>query len=80
MNNIKAWVARKHVRSCERPPGTNGPDDAGCKTACNCDTWLAASLGDLRALAARAHAGGGHPGPADSCQSPHDVLCKAVWP
>jgi hypothetical protein len=77
---LEAWISRKHVRSCHRPPGTYGPDDHGCNTVCNCDEYRAAPIDALRARAADGHKRDNHPGPPDACQSPHDVLCKAVWP
>ena len=74
------WYSRAHVRVHDRPTGTNGPDDMGAHAGCTCpaeiDTHV---IGDARRLAARVHARYKHAGPPDACQSPHDVLCKAVW-
>ncbi len=61
---LAAWMARKHERVC------------GPARSCTCH----ADLDESRRLAKLVHEKYGHPGAADSCQSPHDVLCKAVWP
>ena len=86
------WYSRAHVRVHDRPTGTNGPDDMGAHAGCTCpaeiDTHAGCTcpaeidthvIGDARRLAARVHARYKHAGPPDACQSPHDVLCKAVW-
>lgn len=60
---LAAWMMRKHQRVCVPA------------RSCTCHDDLA----QARKLAATAHRRYGHPGAPDACQSPHDVLCKAVW-
>lgn len=79
------WVDRVHVRAHFRPPGTFGPDDAGCRVVspeagrCElCAEMKARYTGEIREQAERIHATFGHPGTPDRCGSPHDVICKAA--
>lgn len=67
MTALEKWIDRKHARVCV---------EAG---SCTCDADRDSSLAALRARAKRGHIKFQHPGPVDDCQSPHDVLCKAVW-
>lgn len=79
--SLREWYRRAHIRLHDRPAETNGPNDLGAHAGCTCpaeiDTHL---IEDARRRATSAHDRYRHPGPADACQSPHDVLCKAVWP
>lgn len=82
-DTLAAWCARAHERCHEREAGTYGPDDQGCRAGCT-DTceWRrepARALPLARERAARNHAKYEHLGTPGACQSPHDVLCKAVW-
>ena len=61
---LAAWMARKHERVCEPA------------RSCTCHTDHI----EARRLAKHIHAKFEHPGMPDACQSPHDVLCKAVQP
>lgn len=83
--SLAAWCVRAHERCHERPAGTYGPDDLGCHAGCtrSCTEWLPVtpeSLAEARDYARVIHRTAEHPGTPDACQSPHDVLCKAVWP
>lgn len=63
-----AWRGRAHERVCV-PART-----------CTCPVEVTQEvLADARKRAAHIHARYEHPGPLDACQSPHDVICKAVW-
>lgn len=80
---LVAWCRRTHERAHERTPGTLGPDDLGCHAGCTdvCE-WTkdpVAALPLARERARDLHAKFGHLGDGRACQSPHDVLCKAVW-
>ena len=77
--DLDSWLDRKHARSCERAAGTLGPDDIGCHAGCNCETWRERDLAELRKQAAKVHRKFDHPGLPEECESPHDVICKAVW-
>ena len=79
MTELDEWIERKHERSCYRPAGTYGPGDMGCHASCTCDSYRSAPVAELRARAKHIHIKFRHPGAVDDCQSPHDVLCKAVW-
>ena len=61
---LTAWLKRKHERVCVEA------------RSCTCDIELT----EARELANLAHFRYEHPGAPDACRSPHDVLCKAVWP
>ena len=79
---VKAWVARVHERVHERMPGTDGSDDQGARAGC---TWICGAepaevIGLGRRAAHWGHEKFSHPGTPKACQSPHDVICKAVWP
>ena len=81
IESLEAWMARKHERCCERVAGTFGSDDLGCRAGCTCpDEITDATVEDCRRLAHRCHAKWKHSGSAETCEDPHDVLCKAVWP
>ena len=60
---LAAWMARKHDRVCIPARSCTCHDD----------------LHEARKLAAATHRKFGYPGTPEACQSPHDVLCKAVW-
>lgn len=60
---LAAWNARKHERVCVPARSCTCSDD----------------LQDARTTAVRIHAKFDHAGTPNDCQSPHDVLCKAVW-
>ncbi len=67
---LAEWIERTHARSHAQ----------SCTAICT--TWRpnpSAALPEARARAARVHDKFHHLGLPDSCQSPHDVLCKAVW-
>ena len=80
IKRLSAWLARLHERCHERPAGTYGPDDRGVHATCVCSMYLPHTWEKLRHNAGRVHRKYEHPGPPDDCQSPHDVLCKVVWP
>lgn len=49
--------------------------------SCTCPVEYAREvISEARALAAEVHAKFDHPGAFDHCESPHDVICKAVHP
>lgn len=77
MTKLEEWTTRAHVRVHDRAPGTNGPDDLGARAGCACHEYAVATAA-LEERARRIHAKFGHPGPVEDCQSPHDVLCKAL--
>ena len=84
LDAFAAWCQRAHTRTHARPAGTDGPDDLGCNAGCTdvCD-WVRnpeQALPIARERARYVHVKFGHLGTEDACQSPHDVLCKAVWP
>jgi len=78
------WVDRVHTRAHFRPPGTLGPGDKGCLVVpeagrCElCEGMKARYTGEIREWAVQIHEKFGHSGPVESCESPHDVICKAV--
>ena len=78
MSRLAEWIARTHERSHERTPGTYGPSDLGCHAGCTSICDPAPDVGGLADLARHIHASLGHPGPVEACQSPHDVICKAI--
>ena len=83
IRSLKAWMIRKHERCCTRPAGTFGPDDQGCQAGCTCPAEITdGTVADYRRLARKIHLDPRHPHPGtpEDCASPHDVLCKAVWP
>jgi len=48
--------------------------------SCTCpDGYSPEVLDAARDSARHIHAKFEHPGPVTACQSPHDVICKAVW-
>ncbi len=79
---VKAWVARVHERAHDRAPGTCGPDDHGAHAGClrYCHVEPAEVITRGRKDAAAVHVKYSHPGTPQACQSPHDTICKAVWP
>lgn len=80
LDSLRAWYTRAHIRSCYRPPGTNGTDDQGANAGCTCPVEVTKEvLAECRSRARKGHLRYKHPGEPDACQSPHDVLCKAVW-
>ena len=83
IDSLEAWMRRKHERCCEREAGTFGPDDEGCQAGCTCPAEITdETVSDYRQLARKIHLDPRHPHPGtpEDCASPHDVLCKAVWP
>lgn len=74
VDRFVAWRKRVHERVCVA---------AGSCTCPTGERWRdihAAHVTEARELAERVHAKFGHPGPVEHCESPHDVICKAVWP
>lgn len=61
--SLASWEKRKHERACIEA------------RSCTCGI----DLTEARQRALKYHVRFGHPGTPDACQSPHDVLCKAVW-
>lgn len=52
----------------------------GPARSCTCPTdYGADTLTAARRRAGEVHAKFGHSGPVEACQSPGDVICKAVW-
>lgn len=67
---FKDWRSRVHERVC-----------VPARSCCTCpDVYQREQLTEARDLAVRIHAKFAHPGRAGRCESPHDVICKAVWP
>ena len=63
-----AFRARVHQRVCVPA------------RSCTCPAEVTpGTLDAARARAALVHAKFTHLGMPDACQSPHDVICKAVW-
>ena len=65
----RAFRARVHERVCIEARSCTCPEGYGPEV-----------ITDARGQAERVHAKYGHPGDLDGCGSPHDVICKAVWP
>jgi len=75
-----AWRQRVHRRVCEaavrgRGDAQNGPAQCTCPPEVTVEV-----ITEERALARQVHAKFSHPGPVEQCESPHDVVCRAVWP
>lgn len=68
-DTYRAFRARAHGRVCERTIDCTCPEDYGREV-----------ITEARERAEHVHAKFEHPGPVDNCGSPHDVICKAVWP
>lgn len=64
-----AFRARVHARVCERTFDCTCPDNYGPEI-----------ITEARARAGQVHFKYDHPGTVERCTSPHDVICKAVWP
>ena len=76
MTRLDDWIARMHERVHDRAPGTYGPDDLGAIGGCTCPEVV--DVDAYKARARRGHLRNDHPGTPEGCQSPHDVLCKAI--
>ena len=67
-DTYRAFRARVHDRTCIPARSCTCPDEYGLEV-----------IQEARDRAARIHAKFTHPDPPEDCQSPHDVICKAVW-
>ena len=66
----RAFRARVHERVCEP-----------AHSCCTCpEDYGREVITEARERADRIHAKSKHPGDVEHCTSPHDVICKAVWP
>ena len=69
VDTYRAFRARVHRRVC-----------ASART-CTCpDQYDGVEVEDARGRARAIHEKFAHPGPVEACQSPDDVICKAVFP
>lgn len=68
-DTYRAFRARVHERVCQECGQCTCPEDYGPEI-----------ITEARELAERTHGKFEHPGEVDNCGSPHDVICKSVWP
>lgn len=68
-DTYRAFRARVHQRVCVEAGTCTCPEDYGREV-----------ITEARERAGNAHFNYDHPGTVERCTSPHDVICKAVWP
>lgn len=68
MNTFVEWRARVHLRVCIPA------------RSCTCpEVYDGGTLAEARRRARETHERFDHPGLVENCQSPDDVICKAVY-